>query len=126
VDVELTCKQSHKRTCDATKVAGNFAGIDASGRVVELGWQVGVLPIIPFQNACAGGTQCAVHHSEVSHMSNMRLALGQVFPTLKQLAWEAQWLAFQAELHANLSRPALVVPMFKPQVGAPVRNTCTM
>lgn len=30
------------------KVAGNFAGIDAGGRVVELGWQVGVLPSIPF------------------------------------------------------------------------------
>lgn len=40
----------------------------------------------------------------------------QVFPTLKQLTWEAQWLAFQAELAANLSRPALVVPIFKPQV----------
>ena len=40
----------------------------------------------------------------------------EVFPTLKQLAWEAQWLAFSAELRANLSRPALVVPVFAPQV----------
>lgn len=60
------------------KVAGNFAGVDAGGRLVELGWQV--------------------------------------FPTLKQLAWAAQWLTFQAELQGNLSRPALVVPVFNSQV----------
>lgn len=40
----------------------------------------------------------------------------EVFPTLKHLAWEAQWLAFAAELRANLSRPALVVPVFESQV----------
>ncbi|KAK9816886.1 hypothetical protein WJX72_006713 [[Myrmecia] bisecta] len=34
-------------------------------------------------------------------------------PTLMHLAWAAQWLEYEAELSANLTRPALVVPVFE-------------
>jgi hypothetical protein len=38
------------------------------------------------------------------------------FPKLMHIGWAAQWLHYEAELHANLSRPALVVPIFKEEV----------
>lgn len=34
------------------------------------------------------------------------------------LGWAAQWLLYEAELSANLSRPALVVPVFEEEVWA--------
>ncbi|KAK9821321.1 hypothetical protein WJX81_001912 [Elliptochloris bilobata] len=37
----------------------------------------------------------------------------QAFPTLMHLGWAAQWLEYEAELRANLSKPALTVPVFK-------------
>ena len=36
---------------------------------------------------------------------------------LMHLAWQAQWQDYMLELHANLSRPALTVPIFKQQVS---------
>ena len=51
-----------------------------------------------------------------------RLALAEVgwqkFPALMHLGWAAQWLLYEAELRANLSRPALVVPVFEEEVRA--------
>lgn len=38
------------------------------------------------------------------------------FPTLMHLAWQAQWQDYMLELRANLSRPALTVPIFTQQV----------
>ena len=50
-----------------------------------------------------------------------RLALAEVgwlkFPKLMHMGWAGQWLLYEAELAANLSRPALVVPVFEDQVG---------
>ena len=40
----------------------------------------------------------------------------QKFPTLLHLAWGAQWLDYSLRLAANLSRPALVLPVFHHQV----------
>ena len=49
-----------------------------------------------------------------------RLALAEVgwlkFPKLMHMGWAGQWLQYEAELAANLSRPALVVPVFEDQV----------
>ena len=39
------------------------------------------------------------------------------FPRLMHLGWAAQWLQYEAELRANLSRPALVVPIFEEEVS---------
>ncbi len=39
------------------------------------------------------------------------------FPKLMHIGWAAQWLQYETELRANLSRPALVVPIFREQVG---------
>lgn len=39
------------------------------------------------------------------------------FPKLMHMGWAAQWLLYEADLRANLSRPALVVPVFEDQVG---------
>ena len=38
-------------------------------------------------------------------------------PSFKFLSWEAQWLQHLSSLRANLSRPALTVPVFKSQVA---------
>lgn len=67
---------------------GRSLGIDASGKLAQVGWE-----------------------SE---------------PSLKLLSWAGQWLHYQSALHRNLSRPALVVPVFKPQVIARPRKgrTC--
>ena len=51
---------------------------------------------------------------------NERLELAEVgwakFPKLMTLGWAAQWLQYEAELRQNLSRPALVVPVFEDEV----------
>ena len=51
----------------------------------------------------------------------MELAdLGWVtFPKLMHLGWAAQWLEYEGRLRANLSCPALEVPIFKEAVGPP-------
>ena len=38
------------------------------------------------------------------------------FPKLMHLGWAAQWLEYEGRLRANLSRPALEVPIFKETV----------
>lgn len=38
------------------------------------------------------------------------------FPKLMHIGWAAQWLQYEAKLRANLSRPALVVPIFDEEV----------
>ena len=38
---------------------------------------------------------------------------------MRSLAWAGQWEQFRAELAANLTKPALVVPVFAKVVGAP-------
>lgn len=43
----------------------------------------------------------------------------QKFPRLMHLAWGAQWLDYTARLAANLSRPALTLPVFQHQVPRP-------
>lgn len=50
--------------------------------------------------------------------ADMELAeLGWIkFPKLMHLGWAAQWLQYEARLKANLSRPALEVPVFKEEV----------
>jgi len=50
---------------------------------------------------------------------DMKLAeLGWIkFPKLMHLGWAAQWLKYEARLKANLSRPALEVPIFKEAVS---------
>ncbi|CAL5224693.1 g7419 [Coccomyxa viridis] len=50
--------------------------------------------------------------------ADMELAeLGWVtFPKLMHLGWAAQWLEYEGRLKANLSRPALEVPIFKNQI----------
>ena len=40
------------------------------------------------------------------------------WPTLMHLAWQGQWQHYLHHLHANLSRPALTVPVFLNQVGS--------
>jgi len=49
----------------------------------------------------------------------MKLAeLGWIkFPKLMHLGWAAQWLQYEARLKANLSRPAMEVPIFKEAVS---------
>ncbi|BDA49567.1 hypothetical protein COCOBI_14-1860 [Coccomyxa sp. Obi] len=51
---------------------------------------------------------------------NENLELAEVgwlkFPKLMHIGWAAQWLQYETELRANLSRPALVVPIFKEQI----------
>ncbi len=51
--------------------------------------------------------------------ADMELAeLGWVtFPKLMHLGWAAQWLEYEGRLKANLSRPALEVPIFKNKVS---------
>ena len=51
--------------------------------------------------------------------ADMELAeLGWVtFPKLMHLGWAAQWLEYEGRLKANLSRPALEVPIFKEKVS---------
>ena len=51
--------------------------------------------------------------------ADMELAeLGWVtFPKLMHLGWAAHWLEYEGRLKANLSRPALEVPIFKEKVG---------
>ena len=39
-----------------------------------------------------------------------------VWSACRHLGWAAQWLEFEAELRANLSRPALTVPVFEDAV----------
>lgn len=39
------------------------------------------------------------------------------FPKLMHLGWAAQWLEYEGRLKANLSRPALVVPIFREAVS---------
>ena len=72
----------HIAECEGptAQVPGRFVGIDASGKLAQVGWESD--------------------------------------PSLKLLSWAGQWLQYQAALHRNLSRPALVVPVFKPQVTA--------
>ena len=50
--------------------------------------------------------------------ADMELAeLGWIkFPKLMHLGWAAHWLQYEARLKANLSRPALEVPVFKEEV----------
>lgn len=43
----------------------------------------------------------------------------QKFPRLMHLAWGAQWLDYTHRLAANLSRPALELPVFRHQVPPP-------
>ena len=38
------------------------------------------------------------------------------FPKLMHMGWAAQWLLYEAELRTNLSRSALIVPVFEDQV----------
>ena len=40
-------------------------------------------------------------------------------PWMRSLAWAGQWEQFRAELATNLTKPALVVPVFDKVVGAP-------
>eukprot|EP00884_Botryococcus_braunii_P002886 jgi/Botrbrau1/12599/Bobra.0169s0127.1 len=40
------------------------------------------------------------------------------FPTLMHLAWAAQWFEYTTELQNNLTKPALVVPVFRHQAMA--------
>ena len=49
---------------------------------------------------------------------DMKLAeLGWIkFPKLMHLGWAAQWLQYEARLKANLSHPAMEVPIFKEAV----------
>ena len=58
-----------------------------------------------------------------------RLALAEVgwlkFPKLMHMGWAGQWLLYEAELAANLSRPALVVPVFEDQVRSSAPTCCT-
>ena len=42
------------------------------------------------------------------------------FPKLMHLGWAAQWLQYEARLKANLTRPALEVPVFKEQACSSV------
>lgn len=51
--------------------------------------------------------------------SDGRLAeLGWVkLPTLMHLAWGAQWLDYTRRLSADLSRPALTLPVFENQAS---------
>ena len=59
--------------------------------------------------------------------ADMELAeLGWVtFPKLMHLGWAAQWLEYEGRLKANLSRPALEVPIFKNQVSIqPPHSLC--
>ena len=55
------------------------------------------------------------------------------FPKLMHLGWAAQWLEYEGRLKANLSRPALEVPIFKETVScqpalallaSPITATC--
>ena len=39
------------------------------------------------------------------------------WPTLMHLAWQGQWQEYLHNLKANLSRPALTVPIFTNQVS---------
>ena len=54
--------------------------------------------------------------------ADMELAeLGWIkFPKLMHLGWAAQWLQYEARLKANLTRPALEVPIFKEQASSSV------
>ena len=54
--------------------------------------------------------------------ADMELAeLGWIkFPKLMHLGWAAQWLQYEARLRANLTRPALKVPIFKEQASSSV------
>lgn len=38
------------------------------------------------------------------------------WPSLMHLAWQGQWQTYLHNLHANLSKPALTVPVFVNQV----------
>ena len=42
----------------------------------------------------------------------------------RHLGWAAQWLEYEAELRANLSRPALTVPVFEDAVCARLACLC--
>ena len=42
------------------------------------------------------------------------------WPTLMHLAWQGQWQHYLQHLYANLSQPALTVPVFVNQVCSPI------
>ena len=42
----------------------------------------------------------------------------------RHLGWAAQWLEYEAELRANLSRPALTVPVFEDAARARLACLC--
>lgn len=48
------------------------------------------------------------------------------FPKLMHIGWAAQWLQYEAELQANLSKPALVVQIFKEQVPTMQMQICIL
>ena len=44
------------------------------------------------------------------------------FPSLMHLAWAAQWLQYDRELRANLTRPAHIITVFDDAVPTPATH----